>query len=91
MTICLRTTRTILKTLKAIIKIDPILFHLRYVSLSFSRCAFGFRIISRYMIPGMVNEVSERPKAPTNSNTTAMLSMKMAPRTVPMYRKSVSE
>jgi len=40
--------------------------------------------MSRYMEPGRVNEVRDRPKAPTNSNTAAMSSMKIEARIHPI-------
>ena len=71
--ICLTMTRIILTTLKLMTKYDPILFQNRCLSLSISVKACGFFKMSKYIKPGIVKDVIESPKAPTNSNTVPML------------------
>ena len=71
-------------TLKVMTKYDPILFQNLCLSLSICVKAYGFFKISKYIRPGIVKDVIESPKAPTNSKTVPMLLMKIAPRTQPM-------
>ena len=58
---------------------------------SISRKALSFLNKSKYKVPGRVNEIIDRLKAPTKSNKMARSSTKMAPRMQMMYRKSVIE
>ena len=74
-------TRIMFTTLSETTKTDPILFQNRYLSLSTSRIALGFFKMIRYIRPGIVKDVIERPKAPTNSKTIPRLSIKTAPTT----------
>ena len=85
------TTRIILTALSAITKTDPILFQNLYLSLSISMKAFGFFRISKYIIPGIVKDIIERPNAPTKSKTAAMLSMKTAATMHAAKRRKVSK
>ena len=71
--ICLTTTKIMFKKLSVMTKYDPILFQNRYLSFSISVKARGFLKINRYIRPGIVKEVIESPKAPTNSKTVPRL------------------
>ena len=68
-----------MKTLRLIAATEPTLFQNRDLGVSISLKARGFLMTNKYMTPGKVNDEKERPKAPTNSNTTVMLSTKIEP------------
>ena len=74
-TACLNVTSSILKMLSTITQKAPILFHLRCFGVSIASLALGLRNTRRYIRPGSVNDVVDMPKAPTNSNTTAISPM----------------
>ena len=77
-------TRIILKTLKVMAEYDPILFQNLCLSLSIPVKAYGFFKMSKYIRPGIVKDVIESPKAPTNSKTVPRFLIKIAPKTQPM-------